>query len=85
VKCSEFLTELSDYLDGVIDARTKQELEEHLHWCKDCFVVCDTTKKTIAIYRDNEVYELPDTLRTRLHTAIVSKCQAHKESKTNES
>ena len=79
MKCTEFLKELNDYLDGAIDQRTKAELEEHLIWCKDCYVVCDTTKKTIEIYRDSQLYELPDDLRTRLRSAIVSKCEAHKK------
>lgn len=77
MKCSEFLKELNQYLDGDIDRDTKMELEEHLHWCKDCYVVCDTTKKTIEIYRHNEVYALPEDLRSKLHSAIVSKCKAH--------
>ena len=80
MKCSEFLHELTDYLDGVIDAPTKSELEEHLAWCHNCYVVCDTTKKTIEIYRDSQLYELPEDLRTRLRSAIVSKCQSRKKS-----
>ena len=79
MKCSEFLQELTDYLDGVIDANTKQELEEHLSWFHNCYVVCDTTKKTIEIYRDSQLYELPDDLRGRLRTAIVAKCQSRKK------
>ena len=79
MKCSEFLQELTNYLDGVIDDRTKTELEGHLSWCHNCYVVCDTTKKTIEIYRDSKLYELPDDLRTRLHSAIVSKCQGQKK------
>ncbi len=71
MKCSEFLHELTDYLDGVIDSGTKAELEEHLAWCHNCYVVCDTTKKTIEIYRDSHLYELPEDLRTRLRSAIV--------------
>ncbi|MGA2022292.1 MAG: zf-HC2 domain-containing protein, partial [Candidatus Sulfotelmatobacter sp.] len=46
MKCSEFLHELTNYLDGVIDETTKVELENHLSWCHNCYVVCDTTKKT---------------------------------------
>ena len=42
------------------------------------FVVCDTTKKTISIYRESKLYELPDDLRGRLHSAIVTKCKAKK-------
>jgi predicted anti-sigma-YlaC factor YlaD len=63
VKCSEFLHELTNYLDGVIDENTKVELENHLSWCHNCYVVCDTTKKTIEIYRDSQLYELPEASR----------------------
>jgi predicted anti-sigma-YlaC factor YlaD len=80
VKCADFLHELTDYLDGVIDSGTKAELEEHLAWCHNCYVVADTTKKTIEIYRDFKLYELPENLRTRLRTAIVAKCQSRKKS-----
>jgi len=78
VKCSDFLQELTNYLDGALDDRTKTELEGHLAWCHNCYVVCDTTKKTIEIYRDSTLYELPEDLRTRLRSAIVSKCKSHK-------
>jgi len=81
VKCAEFLKELTDYLDGVIDTRTKAELEEHLQWCHNCFVVCNTTQRTIEIYRDQQLYELPEDLRSRLRAAIVSKCEHHKNEK----
>jgi len=80
VKCADFLHELTDYLDGVIDSGTKAELEEHLAWWHNCYVVADTTKKTIEIYRDSNLYELPENLRTRLRTAIVAKCQSRKKS-----
>jgi anti-sigma factor RsiW len=75
VTCSEFLKELTDYLDNALDARTRKELEEHLHWCHDCYVVCNTTKKTIEIYRDSQLYELPDELRVKLRSAIVARCK----------
>jgi predicted anti-sigma-YlaC factor YlaD len=79
VKCTEFLKELTDYLDGTMDSTTRVELEEHLQWCHNCYVVCNTTKMTIEIYRNNEVYDLPDPLRTKLQTAIISKCKGKKQ------
>ncbi len=77
--CKEFLKELTDYLDDAMDETTRAELEEHLQWCHNCFVVCDTTKKTIEIYRDSKMYELPEELRTRLESAILSKCKSKKK------
>ena len=78
MKCSDFLKELTDYLDDTMDSQTKAELEEHLQWCHNCYVVCNTTKSTIEIYRGSKLYELPDELRSRIHSAIIAKCQCHK-------
>ncbi|HTV65869.1 MAG TPA: anti-sigma factor [Bryocella sp.] len=75
--CSDFLKELTDYLDDSMDAQTRAELEDHLQWCHNCYVICNTTKRTIEIYRDSQLYELPDDLRTRLRSAILAKCHSH--------
>ncbi|MFZ3212730.1 MAG: zf-HC2 domain-containing protein [Terriglobales bacterium] len=80
--CTDFLKELTDYLDATIDASTQAELEDHLAWCHNCYVICNTTKKTIEIYRDSQLYELPDDLRTKLQVAILSKCTAKKKRTT---
>jgi predicted anti-sigma-YlaC factor YlaD len=76
VKCTDFFKELTDYLDGIIDPQLKSDLEEHLIWCHDCRIVYDTTQKTIHIYKDSQPYDLPDDVRTRLQSAIMSKCKA---------
>ena len=78
MKCKEFLKELNDYLDGSLDPKLKAELQEHLQWCSNCYVVCNTTQKTIEIYRENKIYELPDDLRAKLQSAILSKCKGTK-------
>jgi anti-sigma factor RsiW len=83
VKCTEFLRELADYFDGTLSESMRAELDEHLHWCHECHVVMNTTKKTIEIYRDNQLYELPESLRTRLHQAIMSRCRDSKRGKEN--
>ena len=85
IKCEEFLKELTDYLDGTISVTVREELEEHLHWCHECHVVMNTTKKTIEIYRDNQIFELPEALRNKLHDAIISKCKHSKSGKTRSS
>ena len=77
--CADFLKELTDYLDATMDESTRLELEEHLAWCHNCYVICNTTKKTIEIYRDSELYELPEDLRSRLEVAILSKCSGRKK------
>jgi len=79
VKCEEFLKELNDYLDGQLDPKLKAELQEHLTWCHNCHVVCNTTKQTIEIYKENAIYELPEALREKLQNAILNKCRESKK------
>jgi hypothetical protein len=74
VTCTEFLSKLNDYFDGQMDADLIAEVKTHVKKCNHCEVVLDTTRKTIAIYRENEVYEFPEELRERLHAAIMKKC-----------
>jgi len=78
VTCSEFLKELTEYIVENLDPNMRVELEEHLAWCHNCFVVCNTTKMTIEIYRESQLFELPEDLRGRLHHAILEKCKSKK-------
>jgi anti-sigma factor RsiW len=72
--CTDFLSKLTDYFDGQIPADLLVEVEEHLCGCHHCEVVLDTTRQTIAIYRDRDIYEFSPGMRERLHTAIMAKC-----------
>ena len=72
--CTEFLSKLDEYFDGNVDADFLAEVRAHVKKCSHCEVVLDTTRKTISIYRENEVYEFPEDLRERLHAAIMKKC-----------
>ncbi len=76
--CTEFLSKLDDYFDGNVDADVLAEVQAHVKKCSHCEVVMDTTRKTISIYRENEVYEFPEELRERLHAAIMAKCSKAK-------
>jgi hypothetical protein len=53
-----------------------KEVQTHLSECHHCEVVLDTTRQTISIYREHEIYEFPPELEDRLHNAIMAKCRA---------
>jgi anti-sigma factor RsiW len=75
VTCTEFLALLDELIDDDVSAQTRSQLQEHLHGCEHCEVTLSTTRKTIEIYRSHEVYELPDSVRERLHDAIMARCK----------
>ena len=73
--CSEFLAELDDMIDNSVSGALWADLELHLKECEHCVITLNTTRKTIEIYRQHELYELPTALRERLHAAILAKCK----------
>ena len=49
--CKDFLKELSEFLDESVDAEVRSKLEKHITECPNCWVIADTTRKTIQIYK----------------------------------
>jgi anti-sigma factor RsiW len=68
------LKELTDYLEGSLDAEVRTQLEAHLAKCPNCWVVCDTTKKTIEVFKGLDPYPLPDEVKGRLVKALQKRC-----------
>ena len=76
--CKDFLNGLNDYLDECVDKELKDKLEKHVTECPNCWVVFDTTKKTIKVYKGIEPQVIPEDVRSRLMAALQKKMQAGK-------
>jgi predicted anti-sigma-YlaC factor YlaD len=76
--CKEFLGELNDYLDECVDAQTRQHLESHISECPNCWVIFDTTKKTLQVYKGMQAQVIPQDVHERLLRAIEKKQAAQK-------
>ena len=74
--CKDFLGELSDYLDEAIDAELRAKLERHITDCPNCWVIADTTRKTIRIYKGMEAHSIPADVESRLMQALEKKIAA---------
>ena len=81
MNCTEFLANLTDFFDAKTATALRTELEQHMAGCSHCHVTVDTTRQTIEVYRNHELFELPDTIRTQLHHAVLSKCENLKRKK----
>ena len=71
--CKQFLEELSDYLDEKTDPELRQKLEQHISDCPNCWVICDTTKKTIQIYKGMDPVSIAPDIHDRLIAALEQK------------
>ena len=76
--CKEFMQELNDYLDETVDIELRRKLEVHITECPNCFVILDTTRKTIQVYKGMQPQVLPQEVQTRLMKAVEQKMAARK-------
>ena len=74
--CTDFLSKLTDYFDGEISPDLLSEVRAHSAGCHHCEVVLNTTRQTIEVYRDHELYELSAEFQERLHSVVLAKCNA---------
>ncbi|MBI1956335.1 MAG: zf-HC2 domain-containing protein [Acidobacteria bacterium] len=70
ISCRQLLSELSNYLDDETEPQVREELERHIAKCPDCWVIFDSTRKTIQIYQGCEPYALPQPLHHKLQEAL---------------
>ena len=74
--CKDFLHELSDYLDESLDVEIRAKLEKHITECPNCWVIADTTRKTIHIYKGMDPQPIPRDVESRLMAALEKKMAA---------
>ena len=68
--CKEFVDGISDFIDDDIAPDLREKLQKHISECPNCWVVHDTTKKTIQVYKGMEAQPLPEDVHSRLMKAI---------------
>ncbi len=77
--CKDFLQALNEYLDETEDAAIRREVEHHVNECPNCWVVFNTTKRTLKVFKGMEPQSLPEDVHNRLMDRI-QKRMAEKKS-----
>lgn len=72
-KCREVLDLVGGDFDEMADGDLCRRLEEHLAACPRCRVVVDSTRKTIRLFRDDDVPCMPHSFDVHLH-ALLKAC-----------
>jgi hypothetical protein len=70
MQCAEVWREVSNYLDGEVDAGLRAAMEEHLRGCKHCTAVVDGARNVIQLYGDERMLEVPLGFSQRLHRRL---------------
>ena len=75
ISCSDFLNEISNYLDGEIADDVRAQIQAHLSHCRTCSVLIDSTRKTIHIVADAQSFDLPDNVLKPIAEQIIDRIQ----------
>lgn len=82
MKCAGIKQLLSEYIDGVLDADTKAQLEEHVSTCTGCQHELQELKILVKEIRGIEQLKAPDDFIDRLHERIEPRFSLNKIMKT---
>lgn len=74
--CKAFLHELNDFLDDTVAGCAREDLQRHVNECPNCFVIVDTTKKTLRVFKGVTEKALPPEVHSRLIKALEKKMAA---------
>ena len=73
ISCLEVWREISNYIDGDLDAELRTRMEAHFKVCAHCKAVVDGTRNVVKLVADGVEYELPDGFSQRLYDKIIDK------------
>ena len=69
-ECREFLNALCDYLDGAVDAPSRERVDRHLKDCRHCRILCQTTRMTLDLYKSRPPSGVPAEIECRLIASL---------------
>ncbi len=70
INCRDVWREVSNYVDGDIDAELRQRMEAHFKECSHCTAILDGTRNVVRLVGDGEAFDLPTGFTDRLRKRI---------------
>ncbi len=68
--CEQVRREISDYLDGEVNANLHATMEEHLRECQACRAILDGTRNVIRLFGEERMFEPPTGFSQRLRQRL---------------
>jgi hypothetical protein len=71
VNCERVWREISNYIDGDLDALLRSAMDEHFRACKRCASVLAGTQNVVKLYGDDRMLEVPAGFSRRLEHRLA--------------
>jgi Putative zinc-finger len=69
--CEQVWREISNYVNGDVDAGLRSSMDEHFRTCKKCASVLAGTRNVVALYGDERMLEVPAGFSRRLQRRLA--------------
>ncbi len=76
VNCERVWLEISNYIEGEVDAALRSAMDEHFRTCKHCASVLQGTRNVIQLYGDERMIEVPSGFGRRLERRLAQSARA---------
>jgi hypothetical protein len=76
VSCEQVWREISNYLEGDVDAGLRSAMDEHFRTCKKCVSVLEGTRNVIQLYSDERMIDVPAGFGQRLERRLARSARA---------
>jgi anti-sigma factor RsiW len=73
ISCIEVWREVSNFVDGEVDAELRARMEAHFKGCGHCTAILDGMKNVVKLVGDGVEYEMPAGFSSRLQDKIKNK------------
>ena len=73
ISCIEVWREVSNFVDGEVDADLRARMEAHFKGCAHCTAILDGMKNVVKLVGDGVEYEMPAGFSSRLQDKIKNK------------
>ena len=78
VKCEQVWREISNYVDGEVDATLRAAMDAHFHDCPRCRSVLEGTRNVTRLYGDERMLEVPAGFSGRLEKRLAKNVRAER-------
>ncbi len=74
--CKHVWEHISGYIDGLVSAELRKEIERHLETCEICSAILDSTRNILILTADDRTFELPVGYSERLHDRLAKELES---------
>jgi len=83
MNCEQVWLEISNYVDGDVEASLGSAMEEHFRTCQKCASVLAGTRNVVALYGDERMLEVPAGFGRRLEKRLARNASGREKGWSN--